>query len=203
MFMSACMCRPGHNVERNEINRSYIKPWSIALIVYNIRYNIIICQTYKVITVISVKLAGGGGGGYTVPPNNFSLATPLFSGNIIRQHQATCLLDRSILFLSSSKLSSGVHVYLLDRFRSRTRTSKTTWKWRQNGVAYPYMGTSSHFHVVFDVRVFVLNLSNIIYRNRVDQCLIIINSKNIAESKSRRIARSTFPVKRILPLLHL
>jgi hypothetical protein len=24
---------------------------------------------------------------------------------------------------------------------SVTRTSKTTWKWRQNGVAYPYMGT--------------------------------------------------------------
>ncbi len=35
-----------------------------------------------------------------------------------------------------------------------------TWKWRQNGVAYPYMGTSRHFHVVFDVRVFDLNLSN-------------------------------------------
>jgi hypothetical protein len=37
---------------------------------------------------------------------------------------------------------------VLDRFRSRTRTSKTTWKWRQNGVAYPYMGTTRHFHVV-------------------------------------------------------
>jgi hypothetical protein len=49
---------------------------------------------------------------------------------------------------------------IIDRFRSRTRTSKTTWKWRQNGVAYPYMGTTRHFHVVFDVRVLDLNLSN-------------------------------------------
>ena len=47
----------------------------------------------------------------------------------------------------------------LDRFRSRTRTSKTRWKWRQNGAAYPYMGTTRHFHVVFDVRVLDLNLS--------------------------------------------
>ena len=41
---------------------------------------------------------------------------------------------------------------LIDRFRSRTRTSKTTWKWRENDVAYPYMGTTHHFHVVSDVR---------------------------------------------------
>ena len=42
---------------------------------------------------------------------------------------------------------------------SVTWTSKTTWKWRQKGVAYPYMGTTLHFHVVFDVRVLNLNLS--------------------------------------------
>jgi hypothetical protein len=48
----------------------------------------------------------------------------------------------------------------IDRFRSRTWTLKTTWKWRQNGVAYPYMGTTRHFHVVLDVRVLDLNLSN-------------------------------------------
>jgi hypothetical protein len=47
----------------------------------------------------------------------------------------------------------------IDRFRSRTRTSKMMCKWRQNGVAYPYMGTTHHFHVVFDVRVLDLNLS--------------------------------------------
>jgi hypothetical protein len=53
-----------------------------------------------------------------------------------------------------------VLLLLLDRFRLRTRTSKTTWKWGQNGVAYPYMGTTRHFHVVFaDVRVLDLNLS--------------------------------------------
>jgi hypothetical protein len=27
-------------------------------------------------------------------------------------------------------------------------TSKRTWKWRQIGVAYPYMGATRHFHVV-------------------------------------------------------
>jgi hypothetical protein len=31
----------------------------------------------------------------------------------------------------------------------------------KNGVAYPYMGTTRHFHVVFDVRVLDLNLSNV------------------------------------------
>ena len=40
-----------------------------------------------------------------------------------------------------------------DRGRGRQRR-------RQNGVAYPYMGTARHFHVVFDVRVLDLNLSN-------------------------------------------
>ena len=33
-------------------------------------------------------------------------------------------------------------------------------KWRKTGVAYPYMDTTRHFHVVFDVRVLDLNLSN-------------------------------------------
>jgi hypothetical protein len=49
----------------------------------------------------------------------------------------------------------------IDRFRSRTRTSKTTWKWRvvrMYGYATPFW---RHFHVVFDVRVLGLNLSNI------------------------------------------
>ena len=46
----------------------------------------------------------------------------------------------------------AVAAIVLDKFRSRTRTSNTTWKWRQNGVAYPYMGTTRHFYVVFDVR---------------------------------------------------
>jgi hypothetical protein len=50
-------------------------------------------------------------------------------------------------------------IIILDRFRFRTTTWKTTWKWRQNGVAYPYMGTTRHFHVVFHVRVLDLNLS--------------------------------------------
>ena len=41
----------------------------------------------------------------------------------------------------------------LDRGRGRQRR-------RKNGVAYPYIGTARHFHVVFDIRD--LNLSNII-----------------------------------------
>jgi hypothetical protein len=52
----------------------------------------------------------------------------------------------------------GIHE-VLDRFRSRTRTSKTTWKWR----VLPMYGYATafwrHFHVVFDVRVLDLNLS--------------------------------------------
>ena len=40
--------------------------------------------------------------------------------------------------------------------RSRTQTSKTAWKWRD----IPKHGHITHFHVVFDVRVFDLNLSN-------------------------------------------
>jgi hypothetical protein len=49
----------------------------------------------------------------------------------------------------------------IDRFRSRTRTSKTTWKWR----VVPMYGYATsfwcHFHVVFDVRVLYLNLSDV------------------------------------------
>ena len=49
---------------------------------------------------------------------------------------------------------------IIDRFRLRMRASKTMWKWCQNRVAYPYMGTTRHFHIVFDVRVLYLNLPN-------------------------------------------
>jgi hypothetical protein len=51
---------------------------------------------------------------------------------------------------------------VIDRFRSRTRTWKTTWKWRvvpMYGYATPFW---RHFHVVFHVVVLNLNLSNII-----------------------------------------
>jgi hypothetical protein len=50
---------------------------------------------------------------------------------------------------------------IIDRSRSRTRTPKATWKWRvvpMYGYATPFW---RHFHVVFDVRVLDLNLSNI------------------------------------------
>jgi hypothetical protein len=49
---------------------------------------------------------------------------------------------------------------VIDRFTSSTRTSKTTWKWRvvpMYGYATPFW---RHFHVVFDVRVLDLSLSN-------------------------------------------
>jgi hypothetical protein len=76
---------------------------------------------------------------------------------------------------------------ILDRFRSRTRTSKTTWKWRQNGVAYPYMGTTRHFHVVFDVRVLDLNLS-IVIRTHCDswRCYKLSQCSGHHESKWAR-----------------
>ena len=38
----------------------------------------------------------------------------------------------------------------LDRFLDRGRRRQGR---RKNGVAYQYMGTTRHFHVVFDVRV--------------------------------------------------
>ena len=66
---------------------------------------------------------------------------------------------KGIVEAIATSVLGTLHISLLDRFRSRTRTSTTTWKWRQNGVAYPYMGTTRHFHVVFDVRVLDLNLS--------------------------------------------
>jgi hypothetical protein len=47
--------------------------------------------------------------------------------------------------VNPSDIAAGA---VLNRFRSRTRTSKTTWIWRQNDVAYPYIGTARHFHVV-------------------------------------------------------
>jgi hypothetical protein len=56
---------------------------------------------------------------------------------------------------------------LLDKFRSRTRTSKTTWKWHvvpMYGYATPFW---RQFHVVFDVRVLDLNLPIILNPGRV------------------------------------
>ena len=38
---------------------------------------------------------------------------------------------------------------IIGRFSLRTRTSKTTWKWRINCVARPYMGTSRHLFAIF------------------------------------------------------
>jgi hypothetical protein len=61
----------------------------------------------------------------------------------------------------TAKFSGSSSVLIIDRFRSRTRTSKTTWKWRvvpMYGYATPFW---RHFQVVFDIRVLDLNLSNI------------------------------------------
>ena len=70
-----------------------------------------------------------------------------------------CVLSLAfMLFEQYSQRSYDVTCGSIDRFTSRT--SKTTSRWRKNGVSYPYMGTTRHFHVVFDVRVFDLNLSN-------------------------------------------
>jgi hypothetical protein len=66
------------------------------------------------------------------------------------------------------------HWYLLiwlDIFRSRTRTSKTTWKWRavpMYGHATPFL---RHFHVFFDFRVLDLNLSIISLLRKVSHIL--------------------------------
>jgi hypothetical protein len=60
----------------------------------------------------------------------------------------------------ATALRDVCNLIIIDRFRSRTRTSKTTCKWRvvpMYGYATPF---SRHFHVVFDVRVLDLNLSN-------------------------------------------
>ena len=45
--------------------------------------------------------------------------------------------------------------YIIGRFRSRRQ------KWSQNGMAHPYMGIALHFHVVFNIHVLNLNLSNL------------------------------------------
>jgi hypothetical protein len=50
----------------------------------------------------------------------------------------------------------------IDRFRSRTRTSKTTWKWR--GISIH--GHNTPFSRRLDVRVLDLNLSNVWKRSR-------------------------------------
>ena len=51
----------------------------------------------------------------------------------------------------------------LERFSKHDATSKTTWKWRGNGVATSISGNMTpyprHFHVVFDVASCLLNLS--------------------------------------------
>jgi hypothetical protein len=72
-------------------------------------------------------------------------------------------MTRTLWYFKSHRYSIGASVtsldWQLDRFRSRTRTSKTTWKWRvvpMYGYATPLW---RHFHVVFDVRVLDLNLS--------------------------------------------
>jgi hypothetical protein len=70
------------------------------------------------------------------------------------------------LWNTSHDRITGVSSLLLDRFRSRPRTSKTTWRWRvvpMYGYATPFW---CHFHVVFDVRVLDLNLSINIYYPR-------------------------------------
>jgi hypothetical protein len=67
-----------------------------------------------------------------------------------------CVLSLAfMLFEQYSQRSYDVTCGSIDRFTSRS--SKTT---SRNGVSYPYMGTTRHFHVVFDVRVLDLNLSN-------------------------------------------
>jgi hypothetical protein len=79
--------------------------------------------------------------------------------------------NRSGIVWASSKQT-------INRFRSRTWTSKMMWKWRQNGVAYPYMGTIRHFHIVFDIRVLDLNLS-IVIQSKVSACWMRFNHVNI------------------------
>ena len=56
-----------------------------------------------------------------------------------------CRLTLRINFKISDNLAD------LDRGRERQRR-------RQNGVAYPYVGTTRYFHVVFYVRVLDVNL---------------------------------------------
>ena len=52
----------------------------------------------------------------------------------------------------------------IERFSKDDATSKTTRKWRGNGVATSIYGNMTlfprHFHVVFDVASCLLNLSN-------------------------------------------
>jgi hypothetical protein len=48
-----------------------------------------------------------------------------------------------------------------------------------DGVAYPYMGTTRHFHVVFNVRALDLNLCNILHTRQLQDGTIrqvLINS---------------------------
>jgi hypothetical protein len=77
-----------------------------------------------------------------------------------------CLTLTNVMY-TKTMLYSQSDVYFLegritqwlDRFRSRTRMSKTTWKWRVGpmyGYATPFW---HHFDIVFDVSILDLNLS--------------------------------------------
>ena len=57
----------------------------------------------------------------------------------------------------------------------------------ENGVAYPYMGImiSRHFHIVFDVRILDLKLSNV-HACAVD-CPMTIPSSNGASNNSAQV----------------
>jgi hypothetical protein len=89
------------------------------------------------------------------------------SGKYINRHcKIRCLITHAIWRKMSGRASHGLvntacltHWHVLDIFTLRTRTSKTTWKWRavpMYGYATPFL---RHFHVVFDVRVLDINLS--------------------------------------------
>jgi hypothetical protein len=82
------------------------------------------------------------------------LASSIWRGLSLRMHWIKTTGSRNpkqldqesvALILTCNKSSCTVTCLTLDRFRSRTRTSKTTRKWRKNSVAYPYMGTTRHF----------------------------------------------------------
>ena len=62
---------------------------------------------------------------------------------------------------------------------------------------YPYMGMARHFHVIFDVRVLDLNLSNISYSTAKVQ-----SKKRLDRSKQevRAISRSVVDTKHFVNL---
>ncbi len=61
--------------------------------------------------------------------------------------------------LPTTKSTHG-HDESLGSFSKHDATSKATWKWRKNGVIFPYMDVATpfprHFHVLFDVALCLL-----------------------------------------------